>query len=188
MSATSAVAVAQYVRTLTTNIAPQEICVVIIGTFKSVVGGLLVLLTSVAAAADPAPTQKRANFFDDPFLQVTGGISECPAPEGPMITEAEMGAQTHYRAERGFRCFQAGRCRLPNSYMYDKEIVPRVKKAVEADGRFADTSVWAEGQRRWVWLKGCVRRKADADALEALVRSIDDVEMVFNLLTVVLRP
>jgi osmotically-inducible protein OsmY len=71
--------------------------------------------------------------------------------------------------------------------MYDKEIIPRVKKAVEADGRFVSTSVWAEGQRRWVWLKGCVRRKADADALEKLVRSIDDVEAVFNQLTVI-RP
>jgi osmotically-inducible protein OsmY len=71
--------------------------------------------------------------------------------------------------------------------MYDKEIIPRVKKAVEADGRFVSTSVWAEGQRRWVWLKGCVRRKADSDALEKLVRSIGDVEAVFNQLTVI-RP
>jgi hypothetical protein len=29
-----------------------------------------------------------------------------------------------------------GLCRLPNSYMYEKEIVARVKKAIIADGRF----------------------------------------------------
>jgi hypothetical protein len=143
---------------------------------------LLILLAPAVSAAEP--TEARANYFDDPFLQVTGAIAGCPVPDGPMITAAEMGAQAHYRAERGFRCYQSGRCRLPSSYMYDKEIIPRVRKAIDADGRFADTSVWVEGQRRWVWLKGCVRRKADSDALEQLVRSIDDVEAVMNQLIV----
>jgi hypothetical protein len=160
---------------------------VITGTINSAVRSLLLLLSFGAAASNAGPPAERANFFDDPFLQVTSGIAECPVPEGPLITEAEMWAQSHFRAERGLRCFQWGRCRLPSSYMYDKEIIPRVKKAIEADGRFVKTSVWAEGQRRWVWLKGCVRRKADADALEKLVRSIDDVEAVFNQLTVI-RP
>ena len=77
-----------------------------------------------------------------------------------------------------------GRCRLPNSYLYDKEIIPRVKKAIDADGRYAQTSIWVEGQRRWVWLKGCVRREAEAKELEKLVRSIDEVELVINELVV----
>ena len=71
-----------------------------------------------------------------------------------MITPAEMRAEAHARTERGTRCFESGRCRLPNSYLYDKEIIPRVAKAITADGRFAGTSVWAEGQRRWVTLEG----------------------------------
>ena len=127
---------------------------------------------------------KRANYFNDPFLQVNNGIAECPVPVGPMITESEMRAEAHSRAERGTRCFLSGRCRLPNSYLYDKEIIPRVKKAILADGRFADTSIWVEGQRRWVWLKGCVRRKDQAEAVERLVRGIDDVEAVINQLAV----
>lgn len=131
-----------------------------------------------------AVAQERANFFGDPFLQVTGAIPQCPVPEGPKITRAEMRAQSHGRAERGTRCFQSGRCRLPNAYLYDAEIIPRVKKAVDADGRFAQTSVWVEGQRRWVWLKGCVQRKEQAIALEQLVRGIDDVEAVVNELVV----
>jgi hypothetical protein len=143
-----------------------------------------VILFALACTVGPAIAEERANFFNDPFIQITGAIKECPVPEGPMITCAEMQAQTHGRAERGTSCFQSGRCRLPNSYLYDKEIIPRVKKAIEADGRFMDTSVWAEGQRRWVWLKGCVHRAADAQALEQLVRQIEDVENVINELVV----
>ena len=142
------------------------------------------LLVPGLCAAQPA--EPKANYFDDPFLQVTAGIDACRVPEGPLITETERRAQSHYRADRGVNCYQAGRCRLPNSYLYDKEIIPRVKKAIEANGRFAQTSsVWAEGQRRWVWLKGCVREKAQADALEQLVRGLDDVEAVVNELKVV---
>jgi hypothetical protein len=131
-----------------------------------------------------APNVERTNRFNDPFTQVTHAIDGCPAPDGPSITEAEMRAQSHWRAERGTSCFQSGRCRLPNAYLYDKEIIPRVDKAIHADGRFADTSVWAEGQRRWVWLKGCVRTTGQSQALEQLVRGIDDVEAVVNELVV----
>ncbi len=137
------------------------------------------------AMAAPAPsTEERANYFGDPFLQVTAGVADCPPQQGPMITQAQMRAEAHPRAERGTRCFQDGRCRLPNSYLYDQEIIPRVKTAILADGRFAGTSVWAEGQRRWVTLKGCVRTRGEAAALERLVRGIDDVEAVVNELVV----
>jgi osmotically-inducible protein OsmY len=95
-----------------------------------------------------------------------------------------MRTEAHGRTERGTRCYESGRCRLPNSYLYDKEIIPRVKKAILADGRFAATSVWAQGQRRWVWLKGCVRSEAQRRALERLVRELDDVESVINQLVV----
>ena len=104
-----------------------------------------------------------------------------------MITQAEMRSAAHTRAERGTSCYQSGRCRLPNAYLYDKEIIPRVKKAILADGRFAETSVWVEGQRRWVWLKGCVRARSEIAALERLVRNIDDVEAVVNELVVLRR-
>jgi BON domain len=146
-------------------------------------------LAAVALAAATAATaaEQRANYFDDPFLQVTHAIAECPPQEGPLITQAEMRAQAHVRAERGTSCYLSGRCRLPNAYLYDKEIIPRVDKAILADGRFAQTSIWVEGRRRWVWLKGCVRTRSAADALEKLVRSIDDVEAVINELVVMKR-
>ena len=141
-------------------------------------------LTAIAGST-AAGAQDRANYFNDPFIQVTQGIANCPVPEGPLITEAQMRAQSHSRAERGTSCFQAGRCRLHNSYLYDKEIIPRVQKAIDADGRFAGTSVWAEGQRRWVWLKGCVRTAAESSAIEGIVRDIEDVQVVVNELAVV---
>ena len=127
-----------------------------------------------------ACAQERANFFNDPFVQATSGVKACPVPEGPLITREEMLAQTHGRAERGTSCYQAGRCRLPNAYLYDPDIIARARKAVLADGSIADTSVWLLGQRRWVWLKGCVRSQAQSEALERLIRSLDDVEQVMN--------
>ena len=144
----------------------------------------LPLCIAAASSANAQATEERANYFDDPFVRATNGIASCPTPEGPEITKAQMLSESHYRADRGVNCFQAGRCRLSNSYLYDKEIVPRVKKAIEANGSFAGTSVWVEGQRRWVWLKGCVRTDAESQELERLVRGLDDVEAVVNELTI----
>lgn len=137
----------------------------------------------VSAAGFALADEARSNFFNDPFLQVTHGINDCQVPEGPMLTEAQARAEAHSRIERGTSCYQSGLCRLPNSYLYDREIIPRVKRAIEVDGRFAETSVWAEGQRRIVTLKGCVQTSGQAKELEKLVRRIDDVENVVNLLT-----
>lgn len=149
---------------------------------------LAVTLGAFTAFAFDARGQERANFFGDPFVQVTKAIPACPVPQGPEITRDEMLRETHYRSERGLRCYQAGKCRLSNSYMYDKDIIARVEKAIQVDGRFTDTSIWAEGQRRWVWLKGCVRRPEDAKAAVQLVREIDDVERVFDELHVWKEP
>ena len=151
-----------------------------------VVLGIYALVAPAAAAVTNAPLSPdaRANRFDDPFLQVTGAIADCPPQSAPMITEAEMRAEAHPRAERGTRCYQSGRCRLPNSYLYDREIIPRVKTAIIADGRFSDSSISVLGQRRWVILKGCVRTEAQKKALETLVRGIDDVEAVVDELSV----
>jgi hypothetical protein len=118
------------------------------------------------------------NPFNDPQLQITTGLPACPEPEVPLFSEEAYRAQAHERSQRGVSCWLDGRCRLHNSYLYDAEIVPRVRKAVLAQGHLADTSVWALGQRRHVWLKGCVRDAAQLKALEALVAAVDDVEAV----------
>lgn len=107
-----------------------------------------------------------------------------PVPEGPLYSAAEARAQTHIRAEKGTTCHYYGRCRLPNAYLYDKEIIPRVATFIRRDGRFEDTSVWIIGQRRWVYLQGCVSTQEQKQQLEAEIRLIDDVEAVIDELMV----
>lgn len=143
--------------------------------------GLLLVMTCAAPAGGQ---ETRRNPFDDPFQAVTQGLSACPRAEAPLFTEEQIRAEAHDRAQRGTSCWLAGRCRLHNAYLYDTEIIPRVVKAVQVDGRYADTSVWVLGQRRWVWLKGCVSRPEQREALERMVRLIDDVEGVINELMV----
>ena len=132
----------------------------------------------------PASADERRNFFNDPFVQVTGGLKACPIPAGPLFSDQEARAEEHARSQRGVSCHLAGRCRLPNAYLYDREIIPRVVKAIHADGRFGGTSIWVYGQRRWVWLQGCVGSSSESEELERMVRNIDDVEAVINELSV----
>ena len=146
---------------------------------------LALQIASAAAHAQAASASaERRNWFDDPFIQATHALPGCPIPDPPLMTEAEMIHDSHWRAERGTSCYQSGRCRLPNAYLYDKEIAPRVVKAIAAAGTFENTSIWVEGQRRWVWLKGCVSTPEQAAELERMVRLIDDVEAVIPQLIV----
>ena len=81
---------------------------------------LLIALQLAAAgahaqsAAASAPAERR-NWFDDPFVAATHGLPGCPIPDPPLLTEAEMQHETHWRAERGTSCYRSGRCRLPNA-------------------------------------------------------------------------
>ena len=121
----------------------------------------------------------------DPFEQVTANIPGCPVPAPPSYqntaTEAfQQRFEAHWRGERGTSCYLSGRCRLPNSYLYDKEIIPRVKKFILQDKRFENSSLWIAGQRRWVTIQGCVNSKAQAKALVESVATVDDVERVVD--------
>jgi osmotically-inducible protein OsmY len=59
-----------------------------------------------------------------------------------------------------------------------------VQLAIDTNGRFKNTSVWVYGQRRWVFLQGCVATREESVELERIVRLIDDVESVINELMV----
>jgi hypothetical protein len=144
-------------------------------------GGALALFFLPATSADKDVLR---NPFHDPMLQLTQGMPSCPVPEEPLYTEEEYRNLAHERSQRGVSCWLAGRCRLPNGYLYDAEIIPRVGIAVNETSRYADTSVWALGQRRRVWLRGCVQSAEQAKEIEAIVRQIDDVEDVQNELMV----
>ncbi|MED5618477.1 BON domain-containing protein [Ideonella sp. BN130291] len=144
---------------------------------------LLPLLACFATVTANAQALQH-NPFDDPFVAVTSGLPNCPVPQEPVFTDEQYKAEAHDRAQRGVSCWMAGRCRLHSAYLYDKEIIPRVKQAITVAGRFTNTSVWALGQRRYVWLKGCVATAEQAAELERLVRTIDDVDGVQNELMV----
>lgn len=122
--------------------------------------------------------EPRSNVFGDPFGQVLHGLQGCPAPAGPMVTAAEARRDAHWRAERGTSCYRSGRCRLPNAYLYDSELYPRLKQYLEQDPQLKGASIWVTVQRRWVTLQGCVLSAQQGAALEAAVRQIDDVEAV----------
>lgn len=126
----------------------------------------------------------RTNAFNDPFVQVTNALPACPVPEGPLYTASEVRELAHVRAQHGGSCYRVGRCRLPNSYLYDAEIIPRVQLYLREDGRFGDTSVWVLGERRLVTLMGCVQSPEQAEAMEKAVELVDDVMGVVNLLQV----
>lgn len=151
-----------------------------------------VLAAAGAALAQTLPPgtapPARTNAFNDPFVQATAGMPQCPMPEGPLYTAEEVRDLAHVRAQHGNSCHRAGRCRLPNSYLYDAEIIPRVQRYLREDGRFADTSVWLLGERRLVTLMGCVQSAEQARALEHAVGLVDDVMGVINLLHVGTAP
>lgn len=139
----------------------------------------LLLLLATAASA-----QERRNAFDDPFLPVTSALPGCPVPRGPGFTEEEIRNEAHVRAQHGTSCYRVGRCRLPNSYLYDKEIIPRVQQYLRMDGRFDDTTVWILGERRLVTLMGCVKTAKQKEEMERAVLLVDDVMGVVNHLMV----
>lgn len=143
-----------------------------------------IVLALLLASTQSLQAQERGNLFGDPFLSVTTSMPACPQPLGPAVTQAEVREQAHVRAQHGGSCFRAGRCRLPNSYLYDAEIAPRVALAIRQDGRFDDTSIWVAGERRLVTLMGCVQSAQQAQAAERMVLLIDDVMGVINLLMV----
>jgi hypothetical protein len=144
----------------------------------------LALAAALLLLAGSALAQERRNVFDDPFLPVTAALRGCPVPRPPGFTEQEVREEAHVRAQHGTSCFQSGRCRLPNSYLYDKEIIPRVQQYIRRDGRFDDTSVWVLGQRRIVTLMGCVKTQAQKEEMERSVLLVDDVMGVVNQLMV----
>jgi BON domain len=139
---------------------------------------------ALVGAGAQAQQAQRTNAFNDPFVQATRAIPGCPVAEEPLVTSEEVRFQAHIRAEKGTTCHYYGRCRLPNAYLYDKDIVPRVARFINLDPRLAKSTIWVLGQRRWVYLKGCVANAEQAQILEAEVRLIDDVETVVNELMV----
>ena len=138
---------------------------------------------TLAAAAD-APR----SYQLDPFAQATAGYAGCPAVQPSVLTEQEMRASAHSRAERGTSCCLAGTCECGGAYKRDPEINARVVEAISSDPRFRNTSLWVTTTRKFVTLQGCVASAAQRKALERFVKGVPGVEIVWNETTVGVKP
>jgi hypothetical protein len=145
-------------------------------------------ISAAAMAAVPALSASagapRANHGKDPFFQVSRAVPACPVPLGPLQTEQEWLADSHYRIERGNSCWWEGRCRLSNSYLYDKEIQEAVNRRltnIEASTHWREhTTLWLILQRRFIYVQGCVAPGFDKQAFLSELAKTADVERVVD--------
>jgi hypothetical protein len=144
---------------------------------------LLICLAALPIAHADAE-EPRINRGHDPFFQISQAIGECPVPLGPLETEKEWFDDSHYRIERGNSCWVEGRCRLPNAYLYDKEIVEAVQRRL-TNINFAthwreQSTLWLTLQRRFIYVEGCVAPGFDKRAFLAELAKTADVERVID--------
>lgn len=135
-----------------------------------------------AAFVGAACGEPLKNHYNDPFVQVTKAIAACPQPRGPFMTVKEAQAEAHPRIERGTTCFMSGKCKEANAYRYDAQIAKaaqeRTATAIAQTPALGKSSVWLTVQRRFVFVHGCVSRRADVAKWERILKTVPDVEYV----------
>jgi hypothetical protein len=145
----------------------------------------VLMFISLNASADDETRMNRGN---DPFMHVSNAVAHCAAPRGPFETQQEWLGEAHYRIERGNSCWIAGRCRLSNSYDYDKEIADSVTRrlnSLNASMQWREkTSLWLTLQRRFIYIDGCVTRDFDRARFVSALSETADVERVIDRMTV----
>lgn len=121
----------------------------------------------------------RTNWFGDPFFRISGEIANCPEPLGPLVTEEEALRQSHHRNERGMRCYLEKRCRLPNSFAYDKDIAARIEsEAARIAPRHSTLWILVQGRRAWAY--GCVDSSYRRGSIERALRKVPEVELAIE--------
>lgn len=154
---------------------------------KAACRNLAFVATLLAHSAVAQADDTRANRGNDPFLHVSSAIAGCEAPRGPFETEQEWLDEGHYRIERGNSCWIAGRCRLSNSYDYDREIAASVTRrlnSLNASMQWREkTSLWLTIQRRFIYLDGCVAHDFDKSGFVSALGETADVEKVIDRTT-----
>lgn len=142
------------------------------------------LSLALASTGVHAEDAERLNRGNDPFFPVSQAVAHCPEPLGPLETEREWRAESHWRVERGNSCWWEGRCRLSNGYLYDKEIVDAVKRRlanIEPATHWKEsTTLWLMLQRRFIYVQGCVAPGFDKKSFLAELAKTADVERVID--------
>jgi hypothetical protein len=153
---------------------------------------VLVLLFSATLFANALASETLKNHYNDPFIQVTSALKQCPQPRGPFMTLAEANAEAHPRIERGTSCFNAGKCKESNAYFYDARIARAAQSLIEKElassAALRQSSVWLTVQRRFVFVQGCVADAKQKARWEALLKRVPEVEYVSVDLAVGTRP
>jgi hypothetical protein len=142
---------------------------------------VLIVLALFPLAASGEETLR--NWFNDPFFQVRDGVRRCPAPLGPLITEARMRTEAHHRTESGTSCWLEKRCAKQNSYLYDPEIAAAVRDRFATTKALPKASLWVTVQGRVVRIEGCVPPDYAEGTLEQLMAGVPDVAQVIVSIT-----
>lgn len=145
-----------------------------------------VALLAGALLATPGITQEQtlANWFDDPFVQASDEVANCPPPLGPFSTEAERRTQAHHRAEKGTTCFLTGACAQPSFYARDKAIAAGALAALREAGLLRRSSLRVTVQGRVVFVEGCVGGVDAGPQIERAVRKVPEVLQVLAVVYV----
>jgi hypothetical protein len=136
----------------------------------------LALAAALTASAPALGEEVVRNWFRDPFFQARDAKPDCPVPLGPYITESQRLQETHYRSERGLRCFLEKKCSKPSSYMYDADIAAAVRARFAASPALRDASLWVTAQRRFIWVEGCVASRDGERKIEMLLKDVPDID------------
>ncbi len=139
------------------------------------------LFIAIAFHAGITPSAEPDNPYNDPPpVQATRAIARCPAPRIRTLTPDEARREAHQRIERGTSCWLAGQCEAGGDYKHDAETNARVAAAISNDLRFANSSLWVETLRKFVTIKGCLADAKQGRELEAMVKAIDGVKLVWQ--------
>ncbi|MCW3479024.1 BON domain-containing protein [Neisseriaceae bacterium JH1-16] len=138
----------------------------------------LLLTPLFGLACWPGQAAERHNWFDEPIVQLSSDLPNCPAPDGPLLTEEQMRAQAHDRIERGTSCYLAHQCRYANSYTYDPEIAAAAQARLQDKPTLRGSTLWLTVQRRFVRIEGCAASQHQLDELAQALRSTPDVQQV----------
>lgn len=145
-------------------------------------GARMAAMCMTLALDAPAAAGAEANnpYNDPPPMQATHDILQCPVPRPQTLTPEEARREAHQRVERGTSCWLAGQCEAGGDYKHDGDINARVAAAIERDRRFANTSLWVETLRKFVTIKGCLADAKQGSELEAMVKAIAGVKLVWQ--------
>jgi len=145
------------------------------------------MLVATICAVKIVHGQTLLNRGNDPFLQISREIPNCPEPAGPRISEAEWKREAHHRIEEGNHCYMEGRCRLANAYQYDKDIAEALQRRLDtlrhAMPGWQQSSLWIMVRGRWLTVQGCVAPDFDHKGFSSALREVPDVDRVIDQTT-----